>query len=196
MAEYQNFYDNLQKRFVQDVLGCKNNMHYITLTEEELSKIDCFVRKVIEKKCSEGHHIIDGGQEYKRFFTGTMGEVAIEKFFNVRFIDWSIGDSNDYNKADLLTIGLNVGIKTVEMYKHPIVHKVPHRPELINIRRNRNTIILCGLATVPVLRQYQDDSLILSPALRNRGTKSGFYGFDHLIKVDSFIELKKIIATY
>lgn len=185
-----------EERFVNDVLGCKDNMVYISLTDQELDTIDIFVHKVIERKKSEGHHQIDGSQEYKRFFTGTMGEFAIEKFFNVKFIDWSIGNSDDYNRADLLSIGLNVGIKTVEMFKHPIVHKTPHRPELINIRRNRNTIILCGLATIPVLQKYQDDSLILSPLLKSRGTKTGFYGFDHLIKINSLNELKHLISDY
>jgi hypothetical protein len=177
------------RNFNEEVVKCKPNMVYIKLEKETLAKIDCWVKKVIEIKKKEGHHIIDDGQEYKRFFTGMMGECAMEKLFGVRFIDWSVGDSSDYNSADLRSLGLNVGIKTVELGKFPVVHKRVYRPELINIRRTEDTIILCGFATVDVLEKYQDDSLILSPKLRQRGTKSGFYGFEHLLKVETLNDI-------
>ena len=179
--------------FVSEVVKCKENMIYIKLSPEDLEQIHQFTNAVISQKVSEGHHIIDHGQEYKRFHTGTMGERAIEKLFGVSFIDWSVGNSNTYNVADLRSLGVNVGIKTVEMYKVPIVHKVAQRPELICIKRSDDTIILCGLATIDVLTQYQDDNLILSPALRNRGTKTGFYGFNHLIRVGSLDEVKAVL---
>ena len=175
--------------FVTEVAKCKPNMIYITLEPEILQKIDTFTKAVIQAKEIEAHHLIDHGQEYKRFHTGLMGECALEKLFNRSFIDWSIGVSNAYNTADLKSLGYNVGVKTVEFGKFPIIHKKPYRPELICIKRNENTIILCGLATIKALQQYQDDDLILSPALRARGTKTGFYGFDQLIKINSLADL-------
>lgn len=181
------------KNYIEEVSKCKNNMIYINLDSKILEKIDVFARNVIKAKEQEPHHQIDSGQEYKRFHTGLMGECAIEKLFNCKFIDWSIGNSNAYNVADLRTIGVNVGIKTVELGKFPIVHKKAHRPELICIKRTESKIILCGLATIEVLDSYQDDDLILSSNLRRRGTKSGFYGFEHLIKVASLEELKRTI---
>lgn len=183
------------RNFVDEVVKCKPNMVYINLERKDLQKIDDFVRAVIERKSGEAHHIIDHGQEYKRFFTGMMGERAMEILFGVSFIDWSIGYSNDYNTADLRLLGYNVGIKTVELHKFPIIHKVAHRPELINIRRTEDTIILCGLATVDVLNEYQDDDLILSPALRRRGTKTGFYGFDKLQKVKTLSDIDHILKS-
>ena len=183
------------RNFVDEVVKCKENMIYIKLSKDDLDQIHQFTSDIITRKVSEGHHIIDHGQEYKRFYTGTMGERAIEKLFGVSFIDWSIGHSNTYNIADLRSLGINVGIKTVEMHKFPIVHKVAHRPELICIKRTEDTIILCGLATIDVLTRYQDDDLILSPALRNRGTKTGFYGFEHLIGIKTLEDVKKAIKN-
>lgn len=181
------------RNFVDEVVKCKPNMVYIKLTQQDLSQIDDFVRAVIERKAAEAHHLIDHGQEYKRFFTGMMGERAMEILFGTSFIDWSIGYSNDYNTADLRLLGYNVGIKTVELNKFPIIHKVAHRPELINIKRTEDTIILCGLATIDVLNNYQDDDLILSPALRRRGTKTGFYGFEHLLKIETLSDIDKVL---
>ena len=182
-----------QRRFVDEVVKCKQNMIYIELDKETLDRIDAFVRKIVAKKLGEMHHQIDNLSEYKRFHTGIMGECAIEKFFNCQFIDWSIGDSRQYHKADLRKLGINVGIKTVEMYKFPIVFKREDYPELICIKRNENTIILCGLAQVEILNRYQDDNLILDQNLRNRGTKTGFYGFEHLIKINSLEELRSLV---
>ncbi len=177
--------------FVEEVAKCKSNMVYITLEPEILDKIDDFVTRVIRAKAEESHHLVDHGQEYKRFYTGLMGECALEKLFDRSFIDWSIGNSNTYNTADLKELGFDVGIKTVEMGKFPIVHKHPYRPELICIKRSENTVILCGLATMDTLRRYQDDDLILSPALRRRGTKTGFYGFEKLIKIENLSDLAR-----
>ena len=181
------------KNYIEEVSKCKNNMIYVDLDNETLNRIDDFVKRIIQRKQYEQHHIIDSGQEYKRFYTGIMGECAIEQLFKCKFIDWSIGDSKDYNTADLRSLGMNVGIKTVELRKFPIIHKIAHRPELICIKRTPKIIILCGLATIDVLNAYQDDELIISPLLRSRGTKTGFYGFEHLIKISSLHDLKKMI---
>lgn len=181
------------RNFIDEVVKCKPNMIYIKLTQQDLNQIDKFVCAIIEQKIKEAHHIVNHGQEYKRFFTGMMGERAMEILFGRSFIDWSIGCSNDYNMADMRKIGYNVGIKTVELYKFPIIHKVAHRPELINIKRTENTVILCGLATIDVLNSYQDDALILSSALRKRGTKTAFYGFEHLYKVETLEDIDKVL---
>ena len=78
------------RNFVDEVVKCKQNMIYIKLSDEDLKRIHQFTTAVIEKKARESHHLIDHGQEFKRFFTGTMGERAIEKLLGVSFIDWSI----------------------------------------------------------------------------------------------------------
>ena len=166
-------------------------MIYVNFLPEELQKIDNFVTQVIQAKQQEKHHKIDDKNEYKRFFTGMMGEYAVEKILGQKFVDWSIGDSAIYNVADLNALGINIGIKTVEIGKYPIIHKEAERPEIICIKRRDNLIIICGLATIDVLNTYQDDSLVLSPYLRRRGVKTGFNGFEHLIGFSTLEDLKK-----
>ena len=179
------------RNFDQEIAACKDNMIYIDLDPATLQKIDAFVKEVIAIKQNEPHHRVDSGQEYKRFHTGLMGECALEKLFGVEFIDWSVGNSNTYNVADLKALGLNVGIKTVEFGKFPVVHKAAYRPEIICVKTSEKQVICCGLATTSALKLCQDDFLILSPALRARGTKTGFYGFNKLIKIESLDDVKK-----
>ena len=183
--------EEYRRRFVYEVTKCMPNMVYVQLEDETLDRIDDFVNRIVPQKFLEKQHQADDENEYTRFFTGMMGECAMEKLFHRQFVDWTIGNSRLYQRADLRKLGLRVGIKTVEMYKFPVVFKTEWYPELICIRRNVNTIILCGLATVPVLRKYQDVNLILSPKLKKKGTKTGFYGFEHLIKISSFDDLKR-----
>ena len=166
-------------------------MERITLPVKTLKQIDDFVNEVIKRKQTEQHHAVDFGHEYKRFHTGLMGECAVEQLLGYRFIDWSIGDSAEYNRADLRDVGTDVGVKTSELYNFPIIHKTAHRPEIICVQNSHKEVIVCGLATVETLNKYQDDELVKSEFLRERGTKTGFYGFSHLARVESLEKLQK-----
>jgi len=44
-----------------------------------------------------------------------------------------------------------------------------------------------------VLNKYQSVDLIRDPKLRNKGTKSAFYGFEHLLHFKDIDELKELI---
>lgn len=153
---------------------------FVTVPEPKLQRLRDFVRDVQAAKRQEQHHQADPNNERKRFYTGMLGECAVEELLNVSFVDWSIGDSKAYHVGDLSSIGLNVGIKTVEHGSFPVIFTYPKRPEIICVRMNETQVYVCGLATVAMLRQYQDSSLIKSPSLRNRGTKTCYYGFDQL----------------
>lgn len=163
----------------------------IVLSDEVINKINDFVKRLVEKKKSEEHHADDNRSEIKRFTTGLLGEAAIEQYLKIKSIDWSIGDSKKYHKPDLKKIGLDVGIKTVEYGRFPIIFKKSYSSEIINIKVSSNEVLICGLANVDILNKYQDDNLILDDKLRARGTKSGFYGFDNLLQFNSLEKLKE-----
>jgi hypothetical protein len=169
----------------------KNQASYTTITipNSLTEKITSFVNNIIKEKSKENHHIIDNVSQFKRFYTGTLGEVALEILLEKQFIDWSIGPSSYYNKADLKKIFLNVGIKTVEYGKFPIISKINNYPEIINIKLNDNQVVICGLATLNVLKDYRKNSLVLDDYLRARGTKTGFWGLDKLIPFKNYMDL-------
>lgn len=160
-----------------------HNFIEVEVPKEKRERIKEFVNSVIAQKRQEEHHKIDCNNEYKRFYTGTLGEAAIEELLGVELIDWSVGNSNVYNEADLRKICIDVGIKTVEYGKFPIVHIKPKRPEIILLKKNDKSVYVCGYANKRVLKEYQDMDLILSPSLKARGTKTGFYGFSELQQI-------------
>lgn len=165
------------------------------VTISDTSQLDSFITQVINKKKFESHHQFDSFNEEKRWRTGFGGEMALEKFLNKKFVDLSIGNSNDYHVPDLSKLGLNVGIKTVEIGKYPIIFKRSNKPEIIILKINDNTFNICGLASVDVLNTYQDDDQILSPSLKARGTKTGFVGLYKLKRFSNFDELRTHIFT-
>jgi len=161
----------------------------IIIPEAKLEKIKGLAKQIAEAKQGEKHHLIDGKKEYKRQLTGLLGEAAIEEFFGIEVIDFSVGNSNTYNVADMKKAGFNLGVKTVEMWKFPIVHKKPRHPELICVKRQENEVVFFGYASKSVLRKFQTDDFVLDKRLRARGTKSAFYGFSELQEVDTLDDL-------
>ena len=167
-----------------------SNFIKVIIPEVKIQRIKDFVIKIVERKLQEEHHKIDGKNEYKRYYTGMLGEAAIEELLGINIIDWTIGNSSYYHTADIKS--LKIGIKTVEHGKFPIIFKKNYYPQIINVRTSKNIVWVCGLATKNILNKYQSDDLILSPYLKARGTKTGFYGFNELITFHTIEELKRI----
>jgi hypothetical protein len=165
----------------------------IVLERDTFDKINKFCDELKEEKMKEGHYMIDDGQMIMRFRTGFTGEAVFNQFLGINSLDLSIGKSKDYNKDDLGLAGLKCGIKTAEMSKYHVVHKNPVRPEVLLIRENDLDFYICGLATLNMLKEYQDDGLILSHKLRARGVKTGFYGYKDLLKFNNYDELKALL---
>ena len=161
----------------------------ITYDSDFEQRVLTFSEQIAIAKQTEIHHSLDCNNEVKRFSTGIFGEYALEKLLGIDIIDWTVGDSKDYNNPDIP--GYRVGIKTVEYGKFPVIFKIHYYPQMICVlRREQRKVHVCGLATVPVLNRYQDIDLIMSPALKARGTKTGFYGFDYLERINSLSDLE------
>ena len=170
-----------------------HNFVKVKISEDNYIKADSFAKKIISAKSKEKHYIIDNDSLYKRFLTGTLGELALEQFLDIKgIVNWEIGESIKYNSPDLRGIGLEIGLKSVNYGLFPIIFNNSYYPEIINIVY-KDYVYICGLATVDVLNKYQSIDLIKSTKLKARGTKTGFYGFDKLKTFNTLEELKKII---
>jgi hypothetical protein len=149
----------------------------IQFFEDEITHIRNFAKNIPQQKLKEKHYRIDDDSLEKRFFTGFLGELAVNLLLGNLSLDLTIGDSKDFNVPDLPK--LNIGIKTVEWGKFPIVSKNPRNSEIINIVKG-NTVFVCGIATIDNLKKNSSDDLVLSRKLVQRNVKTGFYGFNEL----------------
>lgn len=181
----------MKRKYDEYVTAYSQSFKRVVISPDYVTKIQDFVSTLVRAKARESHHKIDSCQEVKRFTTGFLGEAALEKLLGIPIIDWSIGYSKLYHIPDIP--GYNVGIKTVEYNKFPIIFKNNYYPQIICIKSTKynNLVFVCGLATKDVLNKYQDDDLILDHNLRARGTKTGFYGFKHLTPILSLNDLSK-----
>lgn len=179
------------RNYEKDVVRFQKNYKGIIIPTEKIERINNFAEQLVKQKQNESHHLTDNGQEFKRKVTGLMGEAALEILLGIEIIDWTLGDSNSYHNPDIP--GYNVGIKTVERNKYPVIFKKNRYPQIICVKSNKqkNVVFVCGLATAEVLNSYQDIDLLLSPKLKARGTKTGFYGFEHLTPITSLEDLKQ-----
>ncbi|WP_062050363.1 hypothetical protein [Bacillus sp. JCM 19034] len=178
------------------VLPYKNQYQKVIIPEEKVLKIRDFVTDLIKVKEKENHHLKDNRSHFKRYFTGMLGEAALEEFLGVTsIIDWSIGESKNFHKPDLQSLGIKAGIKTVEYGLFPVIFKKSYSPEIIMIKVSNHHIVICGLATSHILDKYQSIELIKDSKLRARGTKTGFYGFQHLKTFYDIQSLKEAINS-
>lgn len=165
----------------------KHNCRYCKDTED---KLNAHAQKMATAKAKEAHHKIDCFNEEKRIMTGLLGEKALEHVLGIDIIDYTIGNSKNYNVPDISQY--NIGVKTVEYGKFPVIFKNNSYPQIICVvDKSKKAVYVLGLATVDVLNKYQSEDLILSPYLRARGTKTGFYGLDKLIPIHSIEDILK-----
>ena len=159
----------------------------VSISREKDLEIRSFVKQVIEKKRSEGgQYFKDPESLAKRYYTGWGGECAVEQHIGKSFVDFTIGDSNDYYVPDLRSAGYEVGVKTVNMGDFPLLRKPTpsssNTPQIIVLRESRYEFYVCGLATYDVVNEPSNFSqlLVRSGGVLEVGVKSAFYRFDLL----------------
>lgn len=178
-ASYEKHVRPFSKNYVQ-----------VKVTNEQIKKATKWALEMEEAKLKESAWKKDNASAIKRLATGVLAEMVIENYLGIEFIDWSIGVSQDYEKPDMLSAGVNIGIKCVEfneqhdtsgLDKFPIIFKRNTYPQIFNFYKPEHRLMyICGIAMPEVLNQYQADDLILAPALRAKNVKTAFYGFEFL----------------
>ena len=179
-AQYEEYVSKYSDNFIR-----------IVIDDEYAERIKEFANRIVKKKATEDHHLVDNRQELKRFTTGLMGEAALEKLFNMNIIDWTVGDSKDYHHPDVP--GYRVGIKSVEKWKFPIIFKHNWYPQIICIISDniKNLVFVCGMASPDVLNNYQSDNLVIDKKILERGSKTAFWGFPYLTPVKSLDDISR-----
>ncbi len=165
----------------------------VVISHAKRQKVSEFIVRFIAAKAGEEVHRMDATNREKRFGTGFLCEAAMEQFLGVDFMDTSIGNSKNYAVADMARIGVNAGVKSgvYENNKFVAINKnLCHAQVMCFLSDDRQRVMIAGLATVSMLRDYTDDSLIMTRDMAGR--KTGFYGFDKLIRFKNLEELRAL----
>lgn len=196
-------YEKNREVYRQYIEPFKREFIRFEFTKQELLPIIELTKKIVAEKEKELNHQIDDLNTHKRFMTGLIGELAIERLLGINFIDYEQIEnqthSKFFNSPDLQKAGLNLGVKTVEYGKVPLIPAHNTYSQIICIRDTPNSVLVCGLATKEVLNIYQDEELVLSKKLKElnekkrsenntKYIKTGFFGFHKLIDTKLVIE--------
>lgn len=182
--------------YEQFVMKYKNRYRRIELPEMLVEQAKFFAEQVVIEKLGEGKGK-DKRNLYQRFLTGSLGELALEEYLGMRGImDWSIGHSKKYDRPDLESIGINAGIKTVRHGLFPLVKSEPKYPEIILLMVNPYHFVLCGVASVQMMKEHSTMELIKDERARAKGTKTGYYGFSELKMFGNYRELQSIVRGF
>lgn len=169
----------------------QSNFSRIELSIEEEALVYTTAHAIADKKKSESGYAVDNKSLIKRWMTGLGGEVALGKYLGVEIIDTNVGESSEFNIGDLSKIGLNIGVKSVEYKKFPLIHTRPTRPEIVLLKHpDRFTYMICGLYLPEIMRRYSSPELVLDPRVRE--SKTGFYGIPFYKSFSSIEDLINI----
>lgn len=162
-----------------------------------------FIPRWKTAKAKEGRFAMDGGSMVNRALTGFLGEAAVEMLLGIPVLDRdkdgriAVRSSRRFRDPDLAKTGLDVGVKTVEWGKFPVIKRNVRRPQMVGFKMSDRTFLVGGYATMKVLRECQSSLYILDENLRNKRTYNGqiekiaFWGFHRLQRIASIDDLKK-----
>jgi hypothetical protein len=163
-----------------------------------------FIPRWKKAKSKEGRFKIDHDRMVKRALTGFLGEACMEELLGVPVLDRDssgrilVGESYTFRKADLSSTGLDVGIKTVEWGKFPVIKRNVKRAQVINFMIGERTFLAGGYASMPILRHYQKSDFILNKNLRNKRLNNGqlekiaFWGLHQLVPITDLESLRTV----
>lgn len=218
----KEFYEYIGKP-IDSPLGSTNRNNYNAFVSEELIEPHLKLCKQLELSPKELEQIktfallkskakgeewagLDDYARIKRELTGATIEFALlKKYGRELYFDNSIvARSSTKNYPDLLPLGVYCDVKGASFRNVPMVFIEDRTytdkdgtkykcPNVIGITNNTE-IWLLGIASPEILRTYVDRNLIKDDSAFSEAVKkTGFYGFDKLIKMpdnwDAFVKI-------
>ena len=141
----------------------------------------------------EDRLILDSYKDYERRENGLLGERAVEKFLDIKFVDLTLGTSGKYKKPDLSTIGIDCGVKSAMLGNMPLIKPFESKWQIIVlIDKEHELAHIMGVAKPTLFFKYTKAELVKdADALRDG--KLGFFGYDELIQFENLNDLQLTI---
>jgi hypothetical protein len=173
------------------------NFEVVVLSKEEAMSVEALALQIEEAKKSEVGYKNDGEGIYFRHLYGLYAEKAIEKKFDIKFIDYTVGNSAEYDHGDLKNVGCShVGVKGLVLnYNNQNFHlitRVAIKCEILvfleKLPEGEIKCYIAGMYTPDVLREYNTREGVKEGISL---TKGYFYGICKYKKINSYNHIKK-----
>lgn len=170
-----------------------NNFVKVRLDDEHDKKLATAISKLIHKEqISLGRRLTqDELKRFEKVFVQLAGEVVIEQYLGLDFIDYNDIDINNI-KPFIHKEYPNIDIITFTHGLFPLVWKTTYRKTLFICKINKREYYICGVGTPGIINSFSSNSLVQNPG--HKKIKRGFYGFYHLkYPTNQSFELNKIL---
>jgi hypothetical protein len=183
MLSYKTCFDPYTKNFKKITLDAN---HSNKLTKAILKLIRCdevrLGRKLNENEIGS----------YKKLFMRVAGEVVLEQFLKINFVDYENISSNQPFISTKFK--KNIDVTTFSYGIFPLVYKRTFRKTIFICMISKTEYYICGLGTPTTIGGYSKIDLVLSENLKNSG-RAGFFGFYHLSPLtDNLGDFVKLIG--
>jgi hypothetical protein len=150
-------------------------------------------------------HHLDGDQKQlvERGFTGLVLEKGIGNFFGeglpdaekekIQVVDRGLGTGKEFNHADLIKLGIQLGIKASQWGNLPLIQMYERMGEIIGfVKIKEREISIAGVATMEVL-QNKDNQDKRGVKNSNNDKKTAFKG---IARLDRRLRLDELRANF
>jgi len=168
----------------------------VYLSKEEIKPLEELALRIEKAKQSERGYIKDGENIYYRHIYGLYAERAVEKMFNIKFIDYTIGDSSKYDHGDLKNarcpyVGVKAALLKNGKKNYHIVMRAAIKCEiLVYVEKTEDGGVMCyvpGLYTPDVLREYTTRNGVDE---KINDSKGYFHGIHKRKKIFNYNDIK------
>lgn len=168
---------------------------FVNLTDEEYEYAKNAGRRIAKAKANDPAYRNDKSKINDRFATGLECEAAVLKFLglDVCELESEVGRAKEYNHPDLRHVGIEAGVKGSMWGNSAVLLREEDTPQIVVIKRNKNTYIICGIAMPGEYEQYLEDKYIKDPAILRENRKSGFAAYDKLYKIYMISQAENMI---
>ena len=195
--------EEYKERFNEIMSKVECNFIPVTIPPNIVDKCNKFAKDMQVAKSNEIQHQKDNGKRNLRQSGGKITEAAVANWLWCdNSVDYTIGDSSNYVGPDLkikASFGMvDLYIKSSAYGTFPLVKPNPSSSEIICLRKyegKKIVVLICGLATVDVLKQYTSKDYVKSPNV-NPKLKIAFYGYKHLHFFKNRAELGVLIKKF
>lgn len=160
------------------------------LSQEEVAMVDEFSRSCVPVKMKETGHQNDPQKEYLRIYNGKSAEWSLAKHLGLPQPDMSISESHMHMGKDFEMFEKKFGIKCSVVGQSALVFKRPTMPEIIITQRG-DDFYLCGVASIRLMRENNDTSLMKS-ALNTQKAGLTIEGYKNLVSTASMMRYLKL----
>ncbi len=181
------------KEYIQNVVTHRKNYITIHLNRNVVSHSYDIVLKSLSLKNLNDLRDRDGGVAFhNRFSTQFLGDLALENFLKVKFVDWASIQKEIKYTSQIKISSQEISINSSNYGEFPLIDNKVDKPIIFIVRKDEQNFWICGYASLILLKKYKKEYINNFPEEKKK-EQIKFTGFSDLIYFKELAELENIL---